>query len=97
MRSFAIISLSIICFLIATTLHAAELYGYIANHQGTPLGNIEIKIVRDMDSEEKTTRTNRDGFYSFDGITPGSYNVNIQSGTWSIYVGPGETRRDFKL
>ncbi len=42
--------------------------------------------------------TAQDGAYSFKDIKPMSYIVTVgEQNQWTIFVGPGSTRRDFSL
>lgn len=82
----------------ASTLYAATLFGIVTDKNGKP---VETKIVlKDAKGAQvgEPTATDKKGSYAFKDIKPGSYVVVIGAkDEWKIFVGPGETRRDFSL
>jgi hypothetical protein len=81
-----------------STLHAADLHGIVADKDGKPvIVKVVIKDAKGTQVGEPVT-TGKDGSYAFKDIKPGSYVVVInEKNEWKIFVGPGETRRDFLL
>jgi hypothetical protein len=81
-----------------SALHAADLYGIVTDKDGKPVViKVVIKDAKGTQMGEPVT-TGKDGSYSFKDIKPGSYSVIIgEKNEWKIFVGPGETRRDFSL
>jgi hypothetical protein len=79
-------------------LHAADLHGIVADKDGKPvIVKVVIKDAKGIQVGEPVT-TGKDGSYAFKDIKPGSYIVVIgEKNEWKIFVGPGETRRDFSL
>ncbi len=94
MKSVVIAIIVAIGISTAPAVYAADLYGYVADRNGNPVSiNVELK-----GSNQKPVSTDKKGYYAFRGINPGEYQVVVgQKSTWKIYVGPGETRRDFRL
>lgn len=82
----------------ATTLYAANLYGIVSDKTGKP---IETKVTLKDDKGVQVGQpatTDKKGNYAFKDIKPGSYVVVVGAkDEWKIFVGPGETRRDFSL
>jgi len=84
-----------------SVLHAADLHGVVTGKDGNPaVVKVVLKDAKDTQVGEPVT-TSKDGSYSFKDIKPGNYNVAISDkkdkNEWKIFVGPGETRRDFSL
>jgi hypothetical protein len=81
-----------------STLHAADLHGIVADKDGKPvIVKVVIKDAKGTQVGEPVT-TGKDGSYAFKDIKPGSYVVVVgEKNEWKIFVGPGETRRDFSL
>jgi hypothetical protein len=92
----------VVCVMAALTavsaLHAAELSGVVTGKDGKPaVVQVVIKDSKGMQVGEPVT-TDKNGAYAFRDIKPGSYTVVVAGRTeWKIFVGPGETRRDFAL
>jgi hypothetical protein len=85
----------------SSILYAADLHGVVTAKDGSPVVvKVLIKDANDTQVGEPVT-TGKDGSYTFKDIKPGSYNVAIgdkkDKNEWKIFVGPGETRRDFSL
>jgi hypothetical protein len=82
----------------ASTLYAANLFGIVSDKNGKP---VETKVtLKDAKKEPvgEPVATDKKGSYAFKDIKPGSYIVVIGAkDEWKIFVGPGETRRDFRL
>lgn len=82
----------------ATTLYAANLFGIVSDKTGKP---IEVKVtLKDAQGAVvgAPVTTDKKGNYAFKDIKPGSYVVVVGAkDEWKIFVGPGETRRDFSL
>jgi hypothetical protein len=94
-----IIVLSIMAILAATLpLSAAELYGIVSDKAGKPA---QAKLIlKDAAGAPVGAPINTDktGAYTFKDIKPASYQVLIgEKNNWTIFVGPGKTRRDFQL
>lgn len=81
-----------------SVLHAADLHGVVTGKDGNPaVVKVVLKDTKDTQVGEPVT-TSKDGSYSFKDIKPGNYNVTIgDKNEWKIFVGPGETRRDFSM
>jgi len=93
-----ILTLSLLLLLLsAPALLAADLYGYIADQHGKPLvAKVEIKDAAALTAKPVTTDSK--GYYSFKEIKPGAYEILVNGKpVGKIFVGPGETRRDFRL
>ena len=82
----------------APALLAADLYGYIADKTGKPLvAKVEIKDGAAQPAA-KPVMTDNKGCYSFKEIKPGAYEILVSGQVvGKIFVGPGETRRDFRI
>jgi hypothetical protein len=82
----------------ASMLYAANLFGIVSDKNGKP---VETKVtLKDAKSAPvgEPVATDKKGSYAFKDIKPGSYVVIIGANEdWKIFVGPGETRRDFRL
>lgn len=82
----------------ATTLYAANLFGIVSDKTGKP---VEVKVT--LKDDKRTivgtpVTTDKKGSYIFKDIKPGSYVVVVAAkDEYKIFVGPGETRRDFIL
>ena len=98
MKKLFISILVIMGILTATTIYAANLFGIVSDKAGKPL---EIKVTLKDDKGAKVgepVATDKKGSYAFKDIKPGSYVVVVGAkDEWKIFVGPGETRRDFRL
>lgn len=78
--------------------HAAELYGIVTDKNARP--QVVQVILKDAQGVQVGTpvTTAQDGAYSFKDIKPMSYIVTVgEQNQWTIFVGPGITRRDFSL
>jgi protocatechuate 3,4-dioxygenase beta subunit len=82
----------------AATLYAATLFGIVSDKNGRP---VEVKVTLKDDKGAMIgapVATDKKGNYAFKEIKPGSYVVVVDGkNEWKIFVGPGETRRDFGL
>jgi hypothetical protein len=82
----------------AATLYAANLFGIVSDKTGKPA---ETKVTLKDDKGAVVgapVATDKKGNYAFKDIKPGSYVVVVGAkDEWKIFVGPGETRRDFSL
>lgn len=82
----------------ATTLYAANLFGLVSDKTGKM---VEVKITLKDDKGVVVgtpVTTDKKGNYAFKDIKPGSYVVVVGAkDEYKIFVGPGETRRDFSL
>jgi hypothetical protein len=82
----------------ASTLYAANLFGMVSDKTGKP---VETKVTLKDDKGTVVgapVTTDKKGNYAFKDIKPGSYVVIVGAkDEWKIFVGPGETRRDFSL
>jgi hypothetical protein len=98
MKKFITMLVVIIGIAGLSTLHAADLHGIVADKDGKPvIVKVVIKDAKGTQVGEPVT-TGKDGSYAFKDIKPGSYVVVIgEKNEWKIFVGPGETRRDFSL
>ncbi len=81
-----------------SVLHAADLHGIVLDKDGKPVV-IKVAIMDAKGAPVGTpVTTSKDGSYSFKDIKPGTYTVVIgEKSEWKIFVGPGETRRNFSL
>jgi hypothetical protein len=98
MKRYITVLMVIIAIAGFSTLHAADLHGIVADKDGKPvIVKVVIKDAKGTPVGEPVT-TGKDGSYAFKDIKPGSYVVVIgEKNEWKIFVGPGETRRDFSL
>ncbi len=80
-----------------TTVNAAELYGIVVDRNGKPVV-VEV-VIKDSKGGRvgEPVTTDKMGAYAFKEIKPGAYTVAVGKEAWKIFVGPGETRRDFTL
>jgi hypothetical protein len=82
----------------ASTLYAANLFGIVSDKTGKA---VETKVTLKDDKGAQVgepVATDKKGAYAFKDIKPGSYVVVVGAkDEWKIFVGPGETRRDFRL
>jgi hypothetical protein len=81
-----------------SVLHAAELSGIVTDKNEKPMViKVILKDAKGVQVGTPTT-TAKDGTYSFKDIKPMSYIVTVgDNNQWKIFVGPGVTRRDFRL
>jgi glutamine phosphoribosylpyrophosphate amidotransferase len=98
MKKVLISILVIMGILTATTIYAANLYGIVSDKAVKPL-EIKVTLKDDKGAVVGTpVTTDKKGNYAFKDIKPGSYVVVAGAkDEWKIFVGPGETRRDFSL
>jgi hypothetical protein len=82
----------------ASTLYAANLFGIVSDKNGKPVEiQVTLKDAKGTAVGEPVT-TDKKGAYAFNDIKPGSYVVVVGAkDEWKLFVGPGETRRDFRL
>lgn len=82
----------------SSVLHAAELHGIVTDKNTKPVvTEVTLKDAKGVQVGEPVT-TSKEGAYSFKDIKPMSYTVTVGGNNqWSIFVGPGSTRRDFTL
>lgn len=82
----------------ASTIYAANLFGIVSDKAGKP---VEVKVTLKDDKGAvvgQPVTTDKKGAYTFKDIKPGSYIVVVGAkDEGKIFVGPGETRRDFSL
>ncbi len=82
----------------ASTIYAANLFGIVSDKAGKP---VEVKVTLKDDKGAQVGQpvtTDKKGAYTFKDIKPGSYIVVVGAkDEGKIFVGPGETRRDFSL
>jgi hypothetical protein len=84
-----------------SVLYAADLHGVVTGKDGKPaVVKVVLKDAKDAQVGDPAT-SDKDGAYAFKDIKPGNYTVSIgeknDKNEWKIFVGPGETRRDFLL
>ncbi len=81
-----------------SVLYAAELSGLVTDKNGKPVViQLTLKDANGVQVGVPVT-TSKDGTYSFRDIKPMFYTVTVgDKNQWKIFVGPGVTRRDFKL
>ncbi len=81
-----------------SAVYAAELHGIVTDKTGKPAA---AKVVlKDANGAlvGQPAATDKTGAYSFKEIKPGNYQVVINDkDQGKVFVGPGETRRDFAL
>jgi hypothetical protein len=98
MKKLFISILVIVGILTATTIYAANLFGIVSDKTGKP---VETKVTLKDDKGAivgAPATTDKKGNYAFKDIKPGSYLVVVGAkDEWKIFVGPGETRRDFTV
>jgi predicted membrane protein len=82
----------------ASTLYAANLFGIVSDKNGKPVETkVTLKDAKGAPVGEPVA-TDKKGNYAFKDIKPGSYVVVVGAkDEWKLFVGPGETRRDFSL
>lgn len=82
----------------ASTIYAASLFGMVSDKAGKP---VEVKVTLKDDKGAQVGQpvtTDKKGAYTFKDIKPGSYVVVVGAkDEGKVFVGPGETRRDFSL
>ncbi|GEM_PF-436249 len=97
-KLFISILVIVVGILTATTIYAANLFGIVSDKTGKP---VETKVTLKDDKGAAVgapVTTDKKGNYTFKDIKPGSYIVVVGAkDEWKIFVGPGETRRDFTL
>lgn len=82
----------------ATTVFAAELNGIVTDKDGKPLATKLVLKAADGAQAGEPVSSDKNGAYTFKDIKPGSYQVLINDkDEGKIFVGPGSTRRDFRL
>lgn len=98
MKKIFIVFFVLVGIFAATTLYAANLFGIVSDKTGKP---VEVKITLKDDKGATvgaSVTTDKKGSYAFKDIKPGSYSVLVGAkDEHKIFVGPGETRRDFSL
>ena len=98
MKKTFITTLVMIGIFTASTIYAANLFGIVTDKTGKP---VEVKVTLKDDKGVVVgapVTTDKKGNYAFKDIKPGSYVVVIGAkDETKIFVGPGETRRDFSL
>jgi hypothetical protein len=82
----------------ASTLYAANLFGIVSDKNGKPVATkVTLNDAKGAKVGEPVA-TDKKGNYAFKDIKPGSYIVVVGAkDEWKLFVGPGETRRDFSL
>lgn len=81
-----------------SVLYAAELYGIVTDKNANPVV-IQV-ILKDANGDQvgAPVTTAKNGTYSFKDIRPMAYIVTVGDKVqWTIFVGPGSTRKDFSL
>ena len=98
MKKIFITILVMIGIFTASTIYAANLFGIVTDKNGKPF-ETKVTLKDDKGAAVGTpVTTDQKGNYAFKDIKPGSYVVVIGAkDEWKIFVGPGETRRDFSL
>jgi hypothetical protein len=100
MKKIFIAFILLIGFTGASVLYAADLHGVVTGKDGKPASvKVVLKDAKEAQVGEPAA-TDKDGNYAFKDIKPGNYIVTIgdqKDNVWKIFVGPGETRRDFAL
>ncbi|MEN6320990.1 MAG: SdrD B-like domain-containing protein [Syntrophaceae bacterium] len=98
MRKLIIAMLVMVGICIAPTLYAADLFGIVSDKNANPI-EITVTLKDAKDAPVGTPMlTDKKGAYAFKDIKPGSYKIIIgEKNMGKIFVGPGETRRDFRL
>jgi hypothetical protein len=101
MKKAFIALIIIIGFAGASMVQAADLHGVVTGKDGKPASiKVVLKDAKEVQVGEPAA-TDKDGNYAFKEIKPGNYVVTIgekkDNNEWKIFVGPGETRRDFTL
>lgn len=98
MKKIMVAIFVVVGILTASTLYAANLFGIVSDKNGKP---VEIKItLKDAQGAQvgDPVATDKKGSYAFKDIKPGSYVVVVGAkDEYKLFVGPGETRRDFRL
>ncbi len=98
MRKSIVAMLVMVGICITTTLYAAELFGIVSDKNAKPVETkVTLKDAKGAPVGEPVS-TDKKGAYAFKGIKPGSYVVVVGAkDELKVFVGPGETRRDFHL
>ncbi len=98
MKKTFITILVMVGILTASTLYAANLFGIVSDKAGKA---VETRVTLKDDKGAVVgapVTTDKKGKYAFQDIKPGSYVVVVGAkDEYKIFVGPGETRRDFGL
>jgi len=98
MKSRILVGIVMIGILAGSPLHAARLFGIVSAADGKPAQATVVLKDAAGAAVGQPLPTDKTGAYDFKDIKPGSYQVVIgEKNTWKIFVGPGETRRDFIL
>lgn len=98
MRKLTIAMFVIVGICIAPTLYAADLFGIVSDINANPIETtVTLKDAKGA-CVGSPVSTDKKGAYAFKDIKPGLYKVFIgEKDVGKIFVGPGETRRDFRL
>ncbi len=81
-----------------SVLHAAEVWGIVTGRDGRPVPGKQVTLKNTAGPQKlQSTRSGSDGKYSFKNIDLKSYTISVDGGEFTIFVGPGENRRDFTL
>ncbi len=98
MKNVLIVLVALLGLALASAVHAAELHGIVTDASGKPAA---VKVVlKDANGAPvgQPAATDKTGTYAFKDIKPGSYQIFIlDKDQGKVFVGPGETRRDFSL
>jgi len=98
MKKLIITMLVMVGICIAPTLYAADLFGIVSDKNANPIETtVTLKDAKGAPVGAPVL-TDKKGAYAFKDIKPGLYKVTIgEKNVGQVFVGPGETRRDFRL
>lgn len=81
-----------------SAVFAADLNGIVTDKDGKPVATRLVLKTADGAQIGEPVSSDKNGAYAFNDIKPGSYQVVIGGkDEGKIFVGPGTTRRDFRL
>ena len=61
------------------------LSGTVTDQSGAPISDVSVHLQIRGAGPERATRTNRDGYYSFAALSPGSYEISMESPGFQPY------------
>jgi hypothetical protein len=98
MRRFMTLAAVVFALALAPALFAAELHGIVTGKDGKP-AVVSVTLVDAQNAKVgQPVATDKTGAYTFSDIKPGNYTVFVdEKNKMKVFVGPGETRRDFTL
>lgn len=62
----------------------ASIYGRVLDRSGKPIADLQMKVVNKQGNYERIETTSPEGYYSFNGLAPGDYTVQVVSDPLSV-------------